>query len=120
MYVVTADNLRDIHDEIIEESGGSHGVLATSTLEYISFECNRKKGVFVKAAVALHGIVTMHPFIDGNKRTGFTIADVILRRHDYEIIADDSETIRFLLEVARYKLSVKEIEEWLRKNTVKA
>lgn len=27
----------------------------------------------------------MHPFFDGNKRTGFTLADVILRSYGLEI-----------------------------------
>lgn len=120
MYVLTADNIKDIHDEVIANSGGSPGVLIVGTLEHISFECNRRKGAFLKAAVVLYGVVTMHPFFDGNKRTGLAIAYVILRSHGYELQADEEDIIDFLLQVACYKVDVKGVEEWFRKNTVRA
>ncbi len=120
MYVLTAANIKDIHDEVIANSGGSPGVLIIGTLEHISFECNRRNDVFVKAAVALHGVVTMHPFFDGNKRTGFITADVILRSQGYETQADEKDIIDFLLQVASYRVDVKGVEEWFRKNTVRA
>jgi death-on-curing protein len=89
------------------------------TLEHISFECNIKHDVFVKAAVALHGVATMHPLFDGNKRTGFITADVILRGQGYEIQADEKDTIDFLLQIASYRVDAKGVEERFRKNTVR-
>jgi death-on-curing protein len=120
MYVVTADNIKDIHEEVIAESGGVPGVLSTGTLDHIAFECNIRNDVFVRAAVALHGVITMHTFFDGNKRTGFITADVILRSQGYEIQADEKDIIDFLLQVASYRVDVKGVEEWFRKNTVRA
>jgi len=120
MYPVTADNIRGLHDELIRQSGGSSGVLSIGTLDHIAFECNRKQDVFTRAAVALHGVVTMHPFFDGNKRTGLALAYVILRGQGHKMQLDEENVIAFLLQVASYKLDVGGIEDWLRKNTVRA
>ncbi len=120
MDQVTAGNIRDIHDEIIADSGGTPGVLNIGSLDHIVFKSNRKNNVIMAAAVLLHGIITMHPFYDGNKRTGFVVADLLLRRHGYIIKADEEEIIDLLLRVASYTLYIKEIEAWITENIVKA
>ncbi|MCS3923603.1 hypothetical protein [Methanosalsum natronophilum] len=43
MYLLTSGAIRYLHDKIIEETGGSSGVLNVDTLNHIAFECNRKE-----------------------------------------------------------------------------
>lgn len=114
----TADDIISIHDKLITKSGGTLGVLSTSTLTYIVFECNKRQDVFLCSAVALHGIVTRHPFFDGNKRTGLTMAYMILYDAGYELQLEDEEAMHFLLKVAKSKISVKEVEAWLRQHSM--
>ena len=39
---------------------------------------------------ALYGIVRNHPFIDGNKRTGFVALELFLQMNGQELRADDA------------------------------
>lgn len=66
-----------IHDDQIRLYGGSYGVRSWSALESrISQPAATFGGGFLygdlcaMAAALGHGIITSHPFVDGNKRTG--------------------------------------------------
>lgn len=112
---LTVQNIIDIHDEIIERLGGTKGILDQGTINYLVYQLNKKKDVFKRAALALERIIIGHPFVDGNKRTGFEVADILLREDGYHIHASEEEILNALLKIAEYKCSGSEIEKWLRK-----
>src|SRR5690349_2466454 len=57
--------------------------------------------LFDKAAAYLYHVVKNHPFIDGNKRTGFACADVFLRINGYRLKANSrTELYQLVLQVA--------------------
>ena len=71
---------------------------------------------FLYAAEAMERIATIHPFIDGNKRTAFVVASVILA--DRGIVLEDTEDVaEFVIGVATGKTHVEEIAHWLRKKS---
>ena len=39
--------------------------------------------LFTRAGILLRGIISGHPFVDGNKRAGFEATDVFLRMNGY-------------------------------------
>jgi prophage maintenance system killer protein len=49
--------------------------------------------LFLKAALALHIAAYCHPFLDGNKRSAFQIAELILSSEGYAIIAKEEVII---------------------------
>ena len=107
-----------LHDTLIEKYGGTNGTMIEATIDHlIQYKLSPLKTVFANAAIALHTITTAHAFFDGNKRTAFALADVILRNRGYKIVADKNTTKKMLITVAEYKMSVDEIEEWIRRNT---
>jgi death-on-curing protein len=79
-----------LHDIIISRYGGATGLRdrgllegalgrAETRLAYSEVDPESIDG-FVDAAVAVaHGIVTSHPFVDGNKRTAFQVIRSLLR-----------------------------------------
>ena len=74
----------------------------------------KENDVFKKASLLMHSIISGHPFMDGNKRTGFQVADLILRQEGIHIHANDVEILQALIKIAEYKCSVEDIEKWLR------
>jgi death-on-curing protein len=71
----------------------------------------------VKLATAYaSGIVRNHPFIDGNKRTGFLAAYVFLHVNGFEIVAPEADVIVTMLALAAGELTDAEFESWLRAN----
>lgn len=58
-----------------------------------------------------------HPFIDGNKRTGYLLMEALLRYEDYKITAADEDLYNFVISISTSSISFGEIVEWLKNNT---
>ena len=82
MSELTAQQIIELHDNIIERTGGTKGVLNIGSIDHLIYRLSREKDPFRKASITLEKIITTHPFFDGNKRTGFQVADLILGGHN--------------------------------------
>ena len=115
---LSADQVIELHNDIIRDFGGEPGLRDPATLDYIVYQVNRSRNMYRKAAIALHGICTGHPFIDGNKRTAFVTADNLLREYHYKTSASNEDVIAFMLDVASYVHSLASVESWIKENTI--
>ena len=70
-----------------------------------------------QAAAYLFHLVQNHPFIDGNKRTGFAAMDTFLRINGRRLEMDDDETYRTVTAVAAGDLSKEELAVLLKEKT---
>jgi death-on-curing protein len=111
--ILTSEKILEIHKLIISNFGGIDGVLCQGTVDQI----NAESDLFRKAAIALHFVANCHPFLDGNKRSAFQIAELILSSEGYAITAKEERIIRMLLRIASYQCQVDEVKLWLLKNT---
>jgi death-on-curing protein len=68
------------------------------------------------AAAYLYHIVSNHPFVDGNKRTGALAAFVFLGMNDIDFAAGEQEFEAVTLGVARGKVSKGEVAPFFRKH----
>jgi death on curing protein len=113
-----------IHALILEATGGDDGVRDIGLIKSAVARPKMTVGghdafstVFEKGATYLDSIVRNHALIDGNKRTGITVASRFLSLNGFEIEVSDREMVDFVLRVAIEKLEIKEIAEWLEKNS---
>ena len=88
-YVTTADALF-FHKLLIERYGGAPGVRDAGALESALHrpQTGYYETIVHEAAALLESLVQNHPFVDGNKRVAFAVADVFLRINGYSIAAD--------------------------------
>ena len=77
--ILTSEKIIEVHRLIISNFGGVDGVLCHGTIDYLVDQINAEPDIFRKAALALHIVANCHPFLDGNKRSAFQIAELILR-----------------------------------------
>jgi death on curing protein len=94
-----------LHAEQLELHGGAPGLRDEGMLESALNRPLQKiqyaePDIFELAAAYLFGIVKNHPFIDGNKRTGYLAADVFLALNGWSVEAEQEEIISFVLGVA--------------------
>ncbi len=77
-----------VHNEIIRESGGEYGVLNPSALlfalDHISYN-NSENKFYHNIFLLCRNIISQHPFIDGNKRTGLMIVEIILNDNNLRL-----------------------------------
>ena len=104
---MTKDLILQIHTFSIENYGGSLGIRDEGYLQsaierpYATFAGeDLYPGPFEKAAAILESILKNHPFVDGNKRTGFLACSALLRIYSWEVAAQEPVAYDFVIEVA--------------------
>lgn len=114
-----------LHEELLADFGGSAGVRDEGMLESALarplnlFEYERPS-LFDLAAAYAFGIVGNHPFIDGNKRTGFMAAYVFLGRNGWQLTASEADATAATLALAAKQMTEGEFGTWLKENCRKS
>ncbi|MGH7232509.1 MAG: type II toxin-antitoxin system death-on-curing family toxin [Nitrospiraceae bacterium] len=123
MIYLTTEQVLFIHDRIIEEIGGEHGVRDLNSLESALGRPRAGFGAtefypdrMMKAAVLMDGIIRNHPFVDGNKRTGIAAAVLFLRINGYEVSATNQVLESFTQHVTTQKPEISELAHWFRQH----
>lgn len=83
------------------------------------FVCEQA-GIFDLAAAYAFGLVRNHPFIDGNKRIGFTVAVLFLELNGWTFVATEADAVIQTLALAASILDEAEYSAWLKVNSVPA
>ncbi len=118
--MISTEDVLKIHNLLIDQFGGSHGVRDENML---SSAINRAFATFDqqelypepvdKAAAILESIVTNHPFIDGNKRTGYVLARLLLLKSGLDIKATQEDKYEMVIAVSKGKWKFEQIRVWL-------
>ncbi len=127
MKHLTVEEILFLHHMLIKKTGGAPGIRDLGLLQSAAA---RPSAGFArteaypssidKAAVLAHSIISNHPLIDGNKRTGIAAAGLFLRKNDLFLKTTQDEMIQFTLKIARGEISWQEISTWLARYCIKA
>lgn len=114
-----------IHIDLIRRYGGLHGVRDEGLLESALARPFQSFGgeelypsVEQKAAAILESIVRNHPFIDGNKRTGYVLMRLLLLEFHRDILASENEKYDFIITIAAGEADYEAILGWIRDKTI--
>jgi death-on-curing protein len=126
LYLTVEEILR-LHFMVVEGYGGSHGVRNEGRLASLesapkqeAFGVEQYRTLHEKAAVYMRNVIGDHPFADGNKRTGVTIAGIFLMRNGVKLTATPKELEDFAVRVAVEYLSVENIARWFEEHSALA
>lgn len=126
MIYLSVEQVLFLHDRLIEETGGEHGVRDLGGLESALARPQAAFGdtefypdIFAKAAVLMDGLTRNHAFIDGNKRIRISTAVLFLQVNGCRLTATNSELEEFTLRVTTMKPDIAEIAEWFRTRTTR-
>lgn len=112
-----------IHIEQLREHGGLPGVRDENALEAALARARNKwvygeeRDLNVLAAAYGFGLVTSHPYCDGNKRAGFLAIVTFLGINGCDFDATDSEVVTEILKLAGGQLSEEQLADWIRNHT---
>ena len=122
--MITKEEVLLIHNEVIKLHGGSNGIREISGLESAITRPYQTFGgedlyptVFEKAAAIGESIIMNHPFVDGNKRTGYVLMEALLRIGGYKTSSSDDELYSLVISISTGELKFDQIVEWLKNNT---
>ena len=124
--MISIDEVLQIHEILIERFGGSNGVRDNNLLQsaiarpFKTFEQNDLYPTPIdKAAAIIESIVKNHPFVDGNKRTGYTLMRLILLNNNMDIAASEDDKYEFVIKIASSELTFEQIRDWIESRIVK-
>jgi len=111
-----------IHDRLLVEHGGGAGVRDESLLQSalsrpLNHMAYASSDIIELAAKYTAGIVQNHPFVDGNKRTGFVIGVLFLELNGYRFTASEEAAAQAVLELAAGTVDETNFCEFLRANS---
>ncbi|HEB78538.1 MAG TPA: type II toxin-antitoxin system death-on-curing family toxin, partial [Methylothermaceae bacterium] len=68
------------------------------------------------AAAYAYGIARNHPFVDGNKRTGFVVAELFLMLNGHALTASNVECVSTFLDLAAGTMTEEALAQWFREH----
>jgi len=113
---VSTSMVLSIHARQIERFGGTSGVRDEGLLESALAQPQATFGgqflhpkISEQAAAYLYHIAMNHPFIDGNKRTAFAVADTFLRLNGWTLNLTDDRAYDLVMQVAQGTMTKEEL-----------
>jgi death on curing protein len=111
-----------LHDRLLVEHGGAAGLRDESLLRSalsrpLNHVAYASSDVIELAAKYIAGIVQNHPFVDGNKRTGFVVGVLFLELNGYRFTASEESAAQAILDLAAGAIDEKSLCEFLRGNS---
>jgi len=124
-YWLTREECLALHDMMLSQYGGIAGLRDEHLLE--SALAHPRQLFFYGsptlpelAAAYSFGIVQNHPFLDGNKRTGFMMGAGFLERNGFEFYAAEVDAVLNTLALAAGKMLEVAYAEWMKTNSKRA
>ena len=114
-----------LHDRLLALHGGAGGVrdggllqsaLARPQQQYAHAE---PPDIIDMATAYTAGIVRNHPFLDGNKRTGFVVGILFLELNGYRFVASEEDAAQAVLKLADGTLDEADYSSFLRGNVAR-
>ncbi len=100
--------------EINKKIGGDGKFINQGNLDFTLDKTRNAKTIPKKAATLLEGIVTGHPFVDGNKRTAFVTMELFLKKNGKELEhtkSDEHLMERVLYDIAENRITEESLQE---------
>lgn len=111
-----------IHDRLVAVHGGASGLRDRGLLQSALARPRQphaytdRADIIIMAALYTAGIVRNHPFVDGNKRTGFVVGILFLELHGFDFKASEEDATQAVWDLAAGKFEEDGYAPWLRSN----
>ena len=114
-----------VHQMLLAEFGGSpglrdEGLLDSALARPRNLRAYESTDLAALATVYAAGIIANHPFIDGNKRTGFMAAYMFLDRNALTLTAAEAEATAIICSLAAHTIDESALAAWIRQHDEKA
>ena len=115
----TLSEVITIHATLIAESGGDSGIRDEAALASALMrpQIGYYEGLVQESAAMMESLANNHPFVDGNKRVAFVVADTFLRMNGHFIDCESKAAHEYfmqLFETGSFRYAA--LEAWLKEH----
>lgn len=122
--MILLEDILQLHSFSVQKYGGAEGVRDLGLLKSAIARPFQTFGgeelypsVFEKAAALGESLIVNHPFVDGNKRTGFLAMASLLEEEAFLLKATQDEAYDFTILISIGNTKTEDIIEWLKNNS---
>jgi death-on-curing protein len=114
-----------IHERLLSLYGGAAGLRDEALLKSALARARQhdtyvdRATIIDMASIYTSGIVRNHPFVDGNKRTGFVIGVLFLEMNGHRFTASEEDATQAVLALAAGTLDEAGFTAWMRANSTR-
>ena len=114
-----------VHLDQLKEHGGLPSVREENTLEAVLARPRQRwhyeptSDLATLAAAYGWGLVTSHPYRDGNKRIAFLAMTIFVGLNGYELETTQADVVTTMLAAAAGKLTESQVADWVRARLIK-
>lgn len=110
-----------VHEYQLAEHGGIVGVRDRGLLQSALMRPRNRAlysptDIAELAAAYGYGIIGSHPFLDGNKRTGYVATKLFVALNGWRLTTDRTECYAVIIKLAAGNLSEEEFAAWIREH----
>jgi death-on-curing protein len=113
---LTVGEVLQIHHQLIEDYGGTHGVRDKGLLESAVFrpQIGYYNNIAEEAAALMESLANNHSFLDGNKRVAFAAAHTFLVVNGHDLEVEPLAAYDFMMRsIARGEFRFGSILKWI-------
>lgn len=111
MASLTIEEIMEINKKV-----GEKGTLINKgNLEFTIQKVDKSKELVKKAALLLHDLIVLHPFLDGNKRTAFVSANTLIELDGKKFEISDKDVLDLTYGIANGKYNISKVEDIISK-----
>lgn len=125
MIWVNVTGVIALHSQIIQETGGLEGLRDQAGLEAAIAAPLQSFGgenlfptALEKIARLGYGLASNHSFIDGNKRIGAMITQILLERNGYSMRLQEDEVADMFIAIADGSASETDLLKWIQQHII--
>ena len=125
MRYLSLREILELHEAVIEISGGARGIRDMRALESalnqprLTFnQADLYPNIVAKAAALCFFLVMNHPFVDGNIRVGHAAMETFLILNECEIEATVAQQEQIILDLAAGQLTREAFTNWLKDHVI--
>jgi death-on-curing protein len=125
MRYLSLREILELHDKIIEVSGGARGIRDIRALESainqprITFnQTDLYPDIITKDAALCFFLIMNHPFVDGNKRIGHAAMETFLILNGFEIEATLDDQEKIILDISAGNIDREQFTVWLNNHII--
>jgi death-on-curing protein len=125
MIYLDIDDVLEIHENVVRQSGGAADLRDRGGLESAVAQPRMTFGgedlyptLVEKAAALAYSLAMNHPFVDGNKRIAHAAMATMLDVNGHKVVAPVDEQEATFLALAAGSLSREEFTDWLARHVV--
>ena len=110
-----------VHGRLLAEHGGASGIRDSGALDAALARPQQllaygDPDIYDLAAAYTSAIIRNHPFVDGNKRTGFMAGYIFLASNEQQLMSTEVDVVQVVTLLAASEIDETEYAAWLREN----